>query len=134
LVIRHLVQDHEQHAKAAGRLFYACDRGAITLVLLPVVLAECAFVLESFYERNRPEIAGALISLIDSPGIEIEDREMHADALRRYSRSKLPFVDCMIAANAAASGNSVATFDSGFRNSRTFYRHDRPNRRMRWRA
>ena len=44
LIVRYLVQDHEKHVKAAGRLFDACDRGEVLIVVLPAVLAECVFV------------------------------------------------------------------------------------------
>jgi predicted nucleic acid-binding protein len=43
LIVRYLVQDHEKHARIAGRLFDACDRGELTIVVLPEVLAECVF-------------------------------------------------------------------------------------------
>ena len=49
LIVRYLVQDHPRHAETAGKLFQACDRGDVVLEVLPVVLAECVFVLESFY-------------------------------------------------------------------------------------
>lgn len=115
LIVRHLVQDHDQHAKAAAKLFDSCDRGMIALVLLPVVLAECVFVLESFYGRSRGEIADTLIALIGSPGIEVDHCEVYVDALNRYARTKLHFVDCAIAATAAMEQWAVATFDVGFK-------------------
>lgn len=115
LIVRHLVQDNERQAKVAGRLFEACDRGDVTLVVLPVVVAECVFVLESFYKHARPEIARVIAALVSSPGIELADLAVHLDALDRYTRSKLHFVDCLIAATAAALGLSVATFDSDFK-------------------
>ena len=37
LIVRYLVQDHEKHAKAAGKLFDACDRGDVVIVVLPAV-------------------------------------------------------------------------------------------------
>jgi len=40
LIVRYLVQDHDKHARAAGKLFDACDRGDVVIVVLPVVLAE----------------------------------------------------------------------------------------------
>ena len=43
VIVRYLVQDHAAHARAAGRLFEACDRGDVTLVLLPAAVAECVF-------------------------------------------------------------------------------------------
>lgn len=115
LIVRHLVQDHKTHAQAAARLFEACDRGALALVILPEVLAECVFVLESFYKHSRPDIARTLAALIGSPGIEIENLPAHLDALERYRATRMHFVDCAIAASAAAQGLSVATFDSGFK-------------------
>ena len=115
LIVRYLVQDHERHAEAAGKLFAACDRGDLVMVVLPAVLAECVFVLESFYECARGEIASALGSLISSPGIEIDRAPIHLDALDRYRKTKIHFVDCMIAATAAEARIPVATFDLGFR-------------------
>lgn len=114
LIVRHLVQDHALHAKAAGQLFEASDRGEITLVILPAVLAECVFVLESFYQHPRADIARVLSDLISSPGLELEDLPAHLDALKRYGATRVHFVDCMVAATAVARGFRVATFDQDF--------------------
>ena len=109
LIVRYLVQDHEKHAKAAGILLEACDRGEVVIVVLPAVLAECVFVLESFYEHPRADIASALSRLVSSPGIEISQVAIHLDALDRYKRTKIHFVDCLIAATAAAENVAVAS-------------------------
>jgi predicted nucleic-acid-binding protein len=114
LIVRYLVQDHEKHAKAAGKLFDACDRGDVVIVVLPAVLAECVFVLESFYEHPRGDIASALGRLISSPGVEI-DAAIHLDALDRYRKTKVHFLDCLIAATAATENMPVASFDQDFR-------------------
>lgn len=115
LIVRYLVQDHEKHAKAAGKLFDACDRGDVVIVVLPAVLAECVFVLESFYEHPRGHISSALGRLISSPGVEIRGAAIHLDALERYRKTKVHFVDCLLAATAAAEDTPVATFDQDFR-------------------
>ena len=115
LIVRYLVQDHEKHARAAGKLFDACDRGDLEIVVLPVVLAECVFVLESFYRHPRADIASALGRLISSPGVEISEVTVHLDALNRYKGSKAHFVDCLLAATAVGKGVPVATFDQDFR-------------------
>lgn len=114
LIVRYLVQDHEKHAKAAGKLFDACDRGDVVIVVLPAVLAECVFVLESFYEHPRGDIASALGRLISSPGVEI-DAAINLDALDRYRKTKVHFVDCLIAATAATENMPVGSFDQDFR-------------------
>ena len=115
LIVRYLVQDHGKHSKAAGRLFDACDRGDVVIVVLPAVLAECVFVLESFYEHPRGDIASALGRLISSPCVEIDGAAIHLDALDRYRKTKVHFVDCLIAATAATENMSVASFDQDFR-------------------
>jgi len=115
LIIRHLVQDNEKQAGVAGRLFEACDRGQVVIVVLPSVLAECVFVLESFYEHPRKDIASALSRLISSPGVEITDTAVHLDAFNRFARTKVHFVDCLIAATAASENTPVASFDQDLR-------------------
>ena len=114
LILRYLVQDNEKQAKAAQKLFEACDRGEVTVVVLPVVLAECVFVLESFYKHARGDIASVLGKLISAPGIAIDGGAIHLDALERYRKTKVHFVDCAIAATAAAEKIPVASFDGDF--------------------
>jgi len=83
--------------------------------VLPSVLAECVFVLESFYEHPRKDIASALSRLISSPGMEITDTPVYLDALDRFARTKIHFVDCLIAATAASENIPIASFDQDFR-------------------
>jgi len=115
LIVRYLVQDHDKHARAAAKVFDACDRSDVVVVVLPAVLAECVLVLESFYRRPRAAIASALGSLISSPGVEIDEVTVHLDALNRYKGSKIHFVDCLIAATAVAKNVPVSTLDLDFR-------------------
>src|SRR5215469_4793926 len=115
LIIRYLVREQEKQAAAADKLFEACEAGEIKLVLLPEVLAECVFVLQSFYNRARAEIAGAMSIVVSNPGLEITDRRIHLDAIGRYRDSTLHFVDCTLAAYSAAGNIALATFDTGFK-------------------
>ena len=84
-------------------------------MVLSAVLAECVFVLESFYEHPRTDIAAALRTLISSPGVEMSENAVHLDALDRYGKTKVHFVDCLLAAAAKAEDSPVATFDEDFR-------------------
>lgn len=118
LIVRHLVQDHEDHARMAAQLFAACDRGEVTLVVLPAVLAECVFVLESFYKHRRADVARIMATLMNSPGIELDAKAVHLGALARYGATNMHFVDCVIASTAMARGLPVATFDAEFKKIR----------------
>src|SRR5258707_3959065 len=96
-------------------MFDVCDLVDIVFVVLTVVLAESVFVLESFYEHPRGHISSALGRLISSPGVEIGGATIHLDALERYRKTKIHFVDCVLAATAAAEDTPVATFDHDLR-------------------
>jgi predicted nucleic-acid-binding protein len=115
VIVRYLVQDHEKHAKAAGKLFEACDRGEIDIIVLAPVLAECVFVLESFYKHPRDRIAKVLSDLVTSPGIQMQQSDIHLEALSRYGATTIHFIDCIIAATAVAEDIAVATFDQDFK-------------------
>ncbi len=115
IVVRFLLWDVPTHGAIAKSLFEACDRGELRLELLPVVLAEVVFVLESFYEIPRPQIAKQLMLLIQIPGLMIDNSPIHLEALARYSLSGLHFVDCVLAATAVSRDVRLATFDKGLR-------------------
>ena len=100
LIIRHLVQDDAIQAKAADKLFDACDRGHIKLIILSAVVAEAVFVLESFYKHPCGDIAQVLGRLLASPSIELADEHIHQAALVEYGKGKHHFVDCLIVAYA----------------------------------
>ena len=61
-------------------------------------------------ERSR-----ALGRLISSPGVEIGAPTIQLDALDRYRKTKVHFVDCLIAATAAAENMPAASFEQDFR-------------------
>jgi predicted nucleic-acid-binding protein len=100
--------------------FAACDRGDVVIVISPVVLAECVFVLESFYGHLLGDIAAALERLISSPGVEINRVAVHLDGLKRYKETKAHFVDCVIAATALAEDTTVARLIRTFGSSAMF--------------
>ncbi len=100
VVSRFLMGDSENRAKLAGRLLAASDAGELTLVMLPEVLVECVCVLESFYEHPREHIARVFGELVRSVGVELGGLEVHLDALASYGRTKVHYVDCVIAATA----------------------------------
>lgn len=114
VIVRYLAEDHERHVRIAHRLFAACDRGEVSLVLTSPVLAECVYVLASFYRYSRTNIVEALTTVVTSPGVINDDAGIALDALQRYGQSKAHFVDCFIAATAAARKYKVASFDTDF--------------------
>ncbi|MCY3708941.1 MAG: PIN domain-containing protein [Caldilineaceae bacterium] len=114
VLIRFLRDDHEDHSPAAHRLFLEALAGECLLILTEVAVAEAVWVLLSLYKIDRRQIAEELQYIVKSPGIRCVNRNELLDALDRFALTRFDFLDCYLAALAAASGDHVATFDNDF--------------------
>lgn len=103
----------EMAVKARG-LVERADNGEIVLVVLPVIVAELTYTLESFYEMERKEVATKLLSFLESRGIEAVESTRVMDALARCRDRNVHFADAYLAAAAVDLGNPVASFDRDF--------------------
>ncbi len=108
VVIRHLTGDPpEQGARATAAL-----RGAERLLLADVVVAECVYVLESFYDVERPRIAELMRAAIALPSISVLDAPALRRALEIYEHDRLDFAEAYLVAQAEMTGvRAVLTFD-----------------------
>ena len=114
VLLRFLRGDDAQHSPAARALFSdACD-GKCVLILTEVAVTEAAWVLDSFYQTGREQIAEGLRKVLLSAGIRCVKQDEMLDALQRFASTECDFLDCDLAALAAASGDHVATFDKEF--------------------
>lgn len=77
--------------------------------LLPEVLAEIVYVLYGVYEVEREEIAAKLCDFVDEVLTEYPD--VLKSALETFGKTKLDFVDCILAAYHRRLGDEVLTFD-----------------------
>ncbi len=111
VLIRFFKLDDAKQSKRVKALFEQAAAGQCLLLLDRVVLIETVWVLRSVYQDEREPIAKALANLMVKPGIRCEDGPITVDALYRYQTSSLDIVDCYLAAQAAADGDSLATFD-----------------------
>jgi predicted nucleic-acid-binding protein len=108
IIIRHLTGDPPSQAKRATAFL----RGSHELVLSDLVLAEMVYVLESFYEVPRTEIAGMARSLLALPSIATGDHDLLLRAIEIYEVFRLDFAEAYLIAMAELSGiDHVASFD-----------------------
>jgi predicted nucleic-acid-binding protein len=74
------------------------------LLLADLVLAECVFVLESFYEVERARIATLMRAALAFPAIETVDPEVLLRALEVYELDRLDFAEAYLVAQAEITG------------------------------
>lgn len=107
VVIRHLTGDPPAMARRATKLLAT----ETELVLADLVLAECVYVLESFYEVERSRIAELMRAALAVPSIA-SDSELLLRALEIYELDRLDFAEAYLVAAAEFTGvRSIASFD-----------------------
>ena len=101
-------------AVKARRLVERADAGELMLVILPVIVAETMYTLESFYAMKREEVAATLLAFIQSRGVEAAEPERIVDALTRCRDRAAHFADAYLAAAAVELQNPISSFDRDF--------------------
>ena len=82
------------------------------LLVTDVVFAECVFVLESFYEVPRPQVAMTMRALLAMPTVTVADQPVLLRSLEVYEEDRLHFAEAQLVAVAEASGiGRVLSFD-----------------------
>jgi len=108
ILVRHLTGDPAKLAARATR-FLATQNN---LFLVDLVVAETVYVLESFYEAPRPQVAEAIRSLIAFDSIVCVDPALLLRAVEVYEVDRLDFAEAYLVASAESTGiGTVASFD-----------------------
>jgi predicted nucleic-acid-binding protein len=82
------------------------------LLLTDLVLAECVYVLESFYEVERPRVAELMRSALAVSSIDAIDPALLLRALEVYELDRVDFAEAYLVAQAEATGvNEILSFD-----------------------
>jgi predicted nucleic acid-binding protein len=108
VLVRHLTGDPEEMATRATAYLASGEQ----LLLADLVVAETAYVLESYYEAPRQEVATALRSIVAFPSITTVDPALLLRAIEVYEVDGLDFAEAYLVANAESTEvNRIASFD-----------------------
>ena len=108
VVVRHLTGEPPDLADRATR-YLATERD---LLLTDLVLAETVYVLESFYEAPRSQVAEAVRSLVAFDSIVCVDPALLLRAIEIFEVDRLDFAESYLVACAESTGvGRVASFD-----------------------
>jgi len=119
VLIRHLTGDPVEMATRATSYL----RTETELLVTDLVVAETVYVLESFYETPREQVAVALRSLIALAAVETVDSALLLRALEVYEIDRIDFAEAYLVASAESTGvNRIASFDRSIDRVRTVER------------
>ena len=108
VLVRHLTGDPPDMAAAATEYL----RTEAELLLTDVVAAETVYVLESFYEAPRAQVAQALRSLVAFDSVVCVDPALLLRAVEVYETDRVDFAEAYLVACAESTGvQRVASFD-----------------------
>lgn len=108
VLIRHLTGDPPAQARRATAFLEQADE----LLLADLVVAEIVYVLESFYDLARRDVAALARSIVGFPAIVVADEPLLLCALEVYEVDRLDFAEAYLVASAETSGvHSIASFD-----------------------
>jgi predicted nucleic-acid-binding protein len=98
---------------------------ADALLLTDLVLAECVYVLESFYEVEHDRVAELMRAAIGMRTIHTADPALLMRALEVYELDRLDFVEAYLVANAEATGvGEILSFDRSIDRIETITRRE----------
>jgi predicted nucleic-acid-binding protein len=98
-LVRLLVEDDAQQAKIIQQLVSFAEQKSITVLVLPEVLLEAVWVLESVYSVKRAEIIEFLNLLLATSTFALPDVSVVRSAMRLYQKG-LDFADALITSQA----------------------------------
>lgn len=82
------------------------------LLLTDLVLAECVFVLELYYEVERAQVAALMRAALALPAISSLDPDSLLRALEVYEVDRLDFAEAYLVAQAETTGvGEIVSFD-----------------------
>lgn len=108
VLVRHLTGDPAHMADRATA--YLAE--ATELYLTDLIVAETVYVLESFYEAPRDQVATAMRSLVSMRSVVTVDPALLLRAIEVYETDRLDFAEAYLVACAESTGiGRVASFD-----------------------
>lgn len=121
VLVRHLTGDPPDMAAAAT----AYLRTEAELLLTDIVAAETVYVLESFYEAPRAQVAQALRSLVAVDSVVCVDPALLLRSVEVYETDRVDFAEAYLVACAESTGvGRVASFDRSLDRVETIERID----------
>lgn len=108
VLVRHLTGDPPELARRATQFLAEADE----LLVPDLIVAEVVYVLESFYEVQRPHVAELIRAIIAFPAITVLDQDLLLRAIEIYELDRIDFAEAYLVANAERSGiDTIVSFD-----------------------
>jgi predicted nucleic-acid-binding protein len=114
VILRYLLNDHKRFSPKAKAFIQDVAKGIKKAELQSVVVVECVYVMEKFYEIPKKEIVDKLSRILNIKAIVNANKSAILDALVKYENSSADIVDCILAAKSSPQ-RVIVSFDKDFK-------------------
>lgn len=112
IIIRFLTNDDDKQSLIAFRLFEKAVNSEIELVIQPITIAECIWVLESKrYGYSSEEIANHISKLLTAPNIKTIEEATVLKSLHQYCIQNVDFIDVFLAEISKVQRKPILTWN-----------------------
>lgn len=110
--LRFLLNDHLKQHQIAKKFFMEAAQGRVQAFTSSIVLFEVYWVLSSFYEKKKADLAPILGKVLDMDFISLTEREILKEAIGIYLNSNLGLEDAYyLAYSKKCMAKDFKTFD-----------------------
>lgn len=120
VILRYLLDDNPEQSPKAKRFMAKVGKGVLNAEIPGFIMAECIYVLQSYYGVPRPEIADKLKKVYNLLGIINSDKDIILNALIKYEESNIDIQVCLLAAYSTHT-EIVVSFDNDMQKLNAFY-------------
>lgn len=109
--LRFLLNDIPSQTDEVVKLFTKAKSKEVEIFIPQIVIFEIEFALDKYYKLTKDQVIQKLESLLVTPYLKFQDKDIFQDALQLFSAQNLDFVDCFITSMAQSRSAALFTFD-----------------------
>ncbi|MBU4343403.1 MAG: PIN domain-containing protein [Candidatus Omnitrophica bacterium] len=115
VILRYLTWDEPKKARRCEDLFKKAVDGKEVLCITTLVIAEVIWTLEKAYKLPKSEIVTHVQRILNTPNIELDEKDILLTAIGLYGLKKIDFIDAYNAISMETKGiDSVYSYDTHF--------------------
>ncbi len=115
ILLRHLLQDHQDHSPRATAYLKRIEGGEVQVETSDIVVFETVYVLERSYRQPKTMIRDIVLPLLELPGIVLRGKRRLRRVFDIYVERNLPFADAYHVAHMEQRRLAeIVSFDTEF--------------------
>lgn len=109
ILVRFIVEDDQSKYHSFRNIVNKVDDGEISLIVPTIVIAECCWLLKSFYKFEKRLITEQLLNVLEVTNIDPEE-ELVIEALTLFADKNVDFADALLSVKSRKNA-PVLTWD-----------------------